>query len=105
MNPWLTVTIIGVGTYLTRLSFVGLLGSRAMPAWAERPLQFVAPAVLAALVAPAVLLREGSLEVVPGANPRLYAAAVAALVAWRFRNLAAAIVAGMGSLWLLQALV
>jgi branched-subunit amino acid transport protein len=105
VNPWITVTIIGVGTYLTRLSFVGLLGRREMPAWAERPLRFVAPAVLAALVAPAVLMREGSLEVAPGGNPRLYAAAVAALVAWRFKNLAAAIVAGMGSLWLLQAVV
>lgn len=102
MNPWVTVTIIGVGTYLTRLSFVGLLGSRALPQWAERPLRYVAPAVLAALVAPAVLLRDGSFEVGPGVNPRLSAAVVAALVAWRFKNLAAAIVAGMGSLWLLQ---
>jgi branched-subunit amino acid transport protein len=105
VNPWITVTIIGVGTYLTRLSFVGVLGRRAMPQWAERPLRFVAPAVLAALVAPAVLLREGSFEVVPSVNPRLYGAAVAALVAWRFKNLAAAILAGMGSLWLLQWLV
>jgi branched-subunit amino acid transport protein len=102
MSPWLVVVIIGVGTYLTRLSFVGLLGDRGLPRWAERPLRFVAPSVLAALVAPAVLLRDGSPDLAPGTNPRLLAAVLGALVAWRLKSLSAAVVAGMASLWLLQ---
>lgn len=102
MSTWAVVVVIGLGTYLTRLSFVGLLGQRVLPRWAERPLQFVAPAVLAALVAPAVLLRDGSFQLEPTVNPRFTAAALAALVAWRFRSVSVAIVVGMGSLWLLQ---
>ena len=102
MSPWITVIIIGVGTYLTRLSFVGALGSRAMPVWAERPLKYVAPSVLAALVLPAVLLRGGEFDVTPAGNPRFLAALAAALVVVRFKSVSWAIVVGMGSLWLLQ---
>ena len=43
---------IGIGTYLLRLSFIGIVGDRAMPDWALVPLRFVAPAVLAALDRP-----------------------------------------------------
>ena len=102
MNPWVIVLIIGAGTYATRLSFVGVLGNRAMPVWAERPLKYVAPAVLAALVLPAVLLRNGNVDVTPVGNPRFLAALAAAVVVIRFRSVSWAIVVGMGSLWLLQ---
>jgi branched-subunit amino acid transport protein len=102
MNPWLVVIIIGTGTYLTRLSFVGMLGNGTMPLWAERPLKYVAPAVLAALTLPAVLLRDGAVDVTPTGNPRFLAAAAAAVVVVRFRSVSWGIGAGMGVLWLLQ---
>jgi branched-subunit amino acid transport protein len=102
MNPWWVVAIIGAGTYLTRLSFVGALGRRNLPAWAERPLKYVAPAVLAALVVPAVTLREDTLALLPATNPRFAAAVLAAVVTWRFKSVIWAIVVGMGTLWLLQ---
>jgi branched-subunit amino acid transport protein len=102
VNAWVIVVVIGAGTYLTRLSFVGMLGSRAMPAWAERPLKYVAPAVLAALTLPAVLLRDGSVDLTPAGNPRFLAAVAAAVVVVRFRSVSWAIVTGMGALWMLQ---
>ena len=102
MNPWIVVLIIGLGTYLTRLSFVVVLGTRTMPAWAERPLKYVAPSVLAALVLPAVLLRDGSLDLAPATNPRFLAAVAAALVVVRLKSVSWAIVVGMSTLWLLQ---
>lgn len=102
MNPWWTVAIIGVGTYLTRLSFVGALGQRRLPSWAERPLKYVTPAVLAALVVPAVLLRDGAVDMTPGGNPRFLAAVIAGGVVLRFKSVSWAIVVGMSSLWLLQ---
>ena len=105
MSPWIAVIIIGVGTYLTRLSFVGALGTRAIPPWAERPLKYVAPSVLAALVLPAVVLRDGMYDLSPAGNPRFLAAVVAALVAWRFRSVSATIIVGMVTLWLLQGLL
>ena len=63
----------------------------------------VAPAVLAALVAPAVLLSDGALDVAPATNPRALAALVAIVVAWKAKNVAAVFVAGMSVVWLLQA--
>ncbi|MBT8217032.1 MAG: AzlD domain-containing protein [Acidimicrobiia bacterium] len=104
MSDWVVVAVIGAGTYLLRLSFIGVLGTRAMPIWAQRPLKYVAPAVLAALVLPAVTLVDGSVDLTPLGNPRFLAAAAAGLIAWRLRNVAAVIVVGMALLWLLQGL-
>lgn len=103
MSDWVVVAIIGIGTYLLRFSFIGVLGTRPMPVWAQRPLKYVAPAVLAALVAPAVLLVDGSADITPLGNPRFAAAVAAAFVAWRAKNVAAVIIVGMSLLWLLQA--
>jgi branched-subunit amino acid transport protein len=96
---------IGIGTYLIRLSFIGIVGDRTMPDWALVPLRFVAPAVLAALAAPAVLLHEGSLSLAPATNPRAAAALVALLLAWRTRSVAVVIAAGMVTVWALQAIL
>lgn len=102
MTDLAIIITIGVGTYLLRLSFIGIIGGRTMPEWAMIPLRFVAPAVLAALVAPAVLLRDGSIDLLPATNPRALAALVALLIAWKTKNVVAVIVAGMAAVWLLQ---
>jgi len=99
------VFAVGIGTYLLRLSFVAAVGHRTMPDWAMVPLRFVAPAVLAALVAPAVLLREGGLDLAPSTNPRAVAALVAIVIAWKTKNTAVVIIAGMSIVWLLQAMM
>lgn len=105
MTEFAAIVIIGLGTYLTRLSFIAAVGDREMPEWTLVPLRYIAPAVLAAIVAPAVLIiDDGSIALAPAVNPRFLAAVVAALVAWRFRNVIAVIVSGMGTLWILDAL-
>jgi len=102
---WGAVFIIGVGTYLTRLSFIGAFGERAMPVWMERPLRYVAPAVLGAIVLPAVVLPEGLLDLAPASNPRFLAAVIAGAVAVRVKNVSAVIAVGMGALWIIDALM
>ncbi len=97
------VFIIGIGTYLIRLSFVAAVGRKTVPEWAMVPLQFVAPAVLAALVAPAVLLQNGRFDLAPSTNPRALAALIAILVAWKTKNTALVIIVGMSIVWFLQA--
>ncbi len=104
MSNWIVVVVIGVGTYLLRFSFIGLLGTRPMPMWAQRPLKYVAPAVLAALVLPAVMLLDGRAELSPLDNPRFVSAVAAGIVAWRIKNVAVVILMGMTLLWVLQAL-
>ena len=95
---------IGIGTYLLRLSFIGIVGDRVMPEWALVPLRFVAPAVLAALIAPAVLLNDGALDLSPASNPRTIAALVALLLAWKTRSVPVVIAAGLATVWALQAM-
>ena len=102
---WGAVLVIGIGTYLTRLSFIGAFGERTMPVWLQRPLQYVAPAVLGAIVLPAVVMPAGSIDLSPAANPRLAAGLLAMAVAIRFRNVTLVITVGMGALWILDALL
>ena len=105
MTDLLIVVSIGIGSYLLRLSFVAIVGDRTMPDWALVPLRYVAPAVLAAIVAPAVLMPDGVLDVAPASNPRAIAALVAITVAWKTKNVIAVIVAGMSVVWFLQAVL
>lgn len=101
MNLWLVVIVAGALTFLIRLSFISLLASRPMPAFAQRALNLVPPAVLAAIVFPELLIKDGqvfaSLD-----NYRLIAGVLAILVAWRFRKVMPTIIVGMAALWLLQ---
>jgi len=105
MTNLLIVVSVGIGSYLLRVSFVAIVGDRTMPDWALVPLRYVAPAVLAAIIAPAVLMPDGVFDVAPASNPRAIAALVAIAVAWKTKNVIAVIVAGMSVIWLLQALL
>jgi branched-subunit amino acid transport protein len=104
MSDLLIVVIIGIGTYAIRVSFIAALGTRPISPTLARPLKYVAPAVLAALLVPAVVLADGSPDLAPLSNPKFVAAVVAGLVAWRTRSVAATILGGMGVLWVLQAI-
>ncbi len=104
MNIWLLFFLATMVTYLTRLSFILLIGRKPVPAWLSRMLRFIPPAVLTALIFPDVFLQDGSLFISP-ANPRIFAGAMAVLVIWRTRNAVLTILIGMLTLWLFQSLV
>lgn len=97
---WLVVVVLGIGTYLIRLSFLGLLGNRPLPLWLVRSLRYTA---VAALVAPAVLwppATAGALDPV-----RLGAIAVTVLAGVLTRNMIAAIGAGGVTFYLLPVML
>lgn len=102
MTLWLLFALIGAGTFLLRFAFIFLYGRVTMPAWFEETLPFVPPAVLSALVAPALFAPEGALDVSFG-NARLLAGAAAILAAVLTKSIMGTIVAGLAVLWLLQA--
>ena len=91
---WLGGLLLGLVTYASR-SLPLLVNLR--PSERFRPfLDAVAPAVVAALLAPALLLADGG-WVAPWRNPALLAALPAALVAFRTRSLGWTTLAGVAA--------
>lgn len=100
---WATILGLGVGTYLIRLSFIGLAAGREFPDWALRLLRYVPVTVLPALVAPMVVWPKGAGG---ETDPARLAAALAALAVGALaRSLFWAVAAGLGVLFGLQALL
>jgi branched-subunit amino acid transport protein len=94
---------MGIATFGTRLSFLVFVHHDRLPAAVRQALRYVAPAVLAAILLPAVLYRNGTGGFdVWLTNERVPAALVAVAVAWVTSNVWATIAAGMAALWLLQ---
>lgn len=52
---WTVILAVGIGTFLIRFSFLGMIGNRPLPVWALRLLRYTPMAVIPGLVAPAVL--------------------------------------------------
>lgn len=101
---WLTVLGMGLITYAIRLVFIALEGRLTLPPLVTRALRYVPPAVLSAIIFPEVFRPTGILDISPG-NARLAAGLLAAVVAWRTRNVLWTLVAGMIAFWLHRALL
>lgn len=100
---WAIIAALGVGTFATRLSFLALFARVEPPAWLRRALQYVPPAVLAAIVAPMLFTHPAGAAAAP--DPARIAAALAAVaVAYATRSTLLTVVLGMAALWILQAL-
>lgn len=104
MNIWLVITIAGLATFATRLSFILLLDRIKVPDWFRRGLRFVPVAVLSAIILPELTSPNGTLSL-SWHNLQLLAGAVAILVAWRTRNVILTIIAGMAALLIFQLLL
>lgn len=55
LELWLVILALAVCTFLTRFSFLGVIGNRKLPDWVLRHLRYTPVAVLPALIAPLVL--------------------------------------------------
>jgi len=53
---WAIILLLGLGTFVLRFSFLGLVGRKPMPEWVLRLLRYTPVAVIPGLMAPAVLL-------------------------------------------------
>jgi len=104
VNIWLTITLAGLLTYLTRLSFIWLFERISVPRIVERALRFVPLSVLAVIIFQEVLIRDGALALSLD-NTRLLAALVAVVVAWTTRSPLLTIGVGMAALLALKALM
>ncbi len=89
---WFVIIGLGVGSFVFRYAFLGLVGSKTLPDWLLRHLRYTGVSVLPALIAPMVLW--------PAANGgqtdpvRLAAAAVTFAAAYWLKNVLVAMLGG-----------
>lgn len=100
---WIVIWGLGIGTFLIRFSFLGMIKGREIPAWAMRLLRYVPVAVLPGLVAPLVVWPAATGG---AADPARILAGAAALGigAWT-RGVFGAILGGMATLWIALAVL
>ena len=102
MTAFLAMVVVGVGTYLSRSIFILALARRRIPDAILVALQFVAPAVLAALVVALLIDDDGGVAI---GVPEIAAFLAGGLAAHRTRNHILTLLAGMGAFWLMRALI
>lgn len=97
MTPFIAILVTGIGTYAMRAVFIVALANRRFPPMVLRTLEYVAPAVMGALVVSLLIDGEG---VVSLGAPELIGLATTALVAVKSRNHIITLLSGMAAFWL-----
>lgn len=92
VDLWTVILGLGLGTFLLRFSFLGMIGNRVLPFWALRLLRYTPMAVIPGLVAPAVMWPAATQGETDPA--RLLAVMATVGVAVRFRSVLGAMIAG-----------
>lgn len=100
---WTVIVVLGLGTFLLRFSFLGLIGGRQFPEWALRLLRYTPVAVLPGLILPAVLWPAATGGVTDPA--RLTAAVATVAIALWTRNTLYGIFGGAAVLYTMLALL
>lgn len=101
MKAAIIVGAMALITYLCRaLPLLSLANSARLPAWVKQRLEYVAPAILAAMVAPEIVMRDGA----PSLQVDLLAYALCLVTALTTRRLFPPILLGMAVLLGLQLL-
>ncbi|MEM1334612.1 MAG: AzlD domain-containing protein [Actinomycetota bacterium] len=101
MSIALQVLAVGIGTYLLRVSAIAVVARAPQPSEAtDATMRLIAPAVLAAIVADQLFVRSGSVTL---RWAWLIAAAIAILVAYRWRSAGVTMLVGVVAAWLLDA--
>ncbi|MCY0929404.1 AzlD domain-containing protein [Streptomyces sp. H27-H1] len=100
----LLIVIAGMAavTYACRAVPLFLAGRVTIPRNTLRWMRFIPPAVLAALIAPAVLNPHGRALEFGATNPLLLAALPTVLVAWKTKNMYATVLVGCACVALLR---
>lgn len=97
---WGIIIALGIGTFLIRFSFLGLIGDRQLPEWVLRHLRYTTVAILPGLVAPLVLwpdATDGTIDPV-----RISAACVTLATAYLLKATVRAMLAGSATFFALS---
>jgi len=101
VSPLLQILIAGIGTYLIRLSFIAFSSQLGIPSpRTESILRLIGPAVLAAIVANQLFVKDSAFVV---QWDWWIAGVVAGAIAWRWRSAGITMAVGMVTVWVLDA--
>lgn len=102
MTTFIASLIVGLGTYVSRAVFILALAKRRIPDPVMVSLQFVAPAVLAALVISVLTNDDGTVAI---GIPELGAFIAGGAIVYKTRNHILTLVVGMTVFWALRAML
>ncbi len=102
MTDFLAIVAVGIGTYLSRGVFILALANKKIPDSVLVALQFVAPAVLSALIVALLIDSDGNIAI---GVAEVSAFVVGGAVAYKTRNHILTLITGMGVFWLVRALI
>lgn len=94
MNEALLIFGMMLVTFGVRYPVLAIVGRMELPQRVRDGLSFVPVAVLTAITVPAMVFRDKEMVLTPD-NAYLYAGVIAAIIAWRTKNLLATIALGM----------
>ncbi len=102
MNEWLMIAGMALVTFLIRYGLIGLSGRIQLSPRIEKGLRFLPPAVLTAIVVPAVMFPNGDTLEFGLDNPRVIGALSCVIVGLWTKNLLLTIISGMAAFLLWQ---
>ena len=100
-ETWGLILGMALVTYLIRYLPLAYLSQAEIPSWFTRWLELATAAILAAMLAPTVLIAKDRIDL-SLSNASFWAAIPAALVAWRTRNIMLTILVGMAASAVIQ---
>ena len=92
-------------TFGVRYPVLALVSRMTLPPAVLNAMRYIPPAVLAAIIAPAMFMPDGGTLDLRPSNAYLVAGLAAGAVSWRTRNLLLTIVVGMGVFWVWRVLI
>lgn len=101
MTAFIATVVVGIGTYVSRAIFILALARRRIPDPVMVSLEFVAPAVLAALVVAVLTNDDGSVAI---GIPEVAAFIAGGATVYKTRNHILTLVVGMTVFWGVRAL-
>jgi branched-subunit amino acid transport protein len=99
---FVSIAIVGIGTYVMRVVFIVALANKRIPDTVLVALRYVGPAVLTALIVALLTDAEGNVHL---GLPEVAGFVAGGAVAYRTRNQVWTLVAGMTVFWAVRALV
>ena len=97
---WLSITIAGILTYLTRTTMVTLVNKNILSNKIKQVLNYVPAAVFPAIIFPAIFFNDYG-NLIELTDPKIYAAIIAIIVGYLSINIIATIFLGLISYWIL----